>query len=153
MLFSVNQGIELYVKSICWSLNILLGYKSQYKTDHDIRGIWFTAKKKIMEFVFDAKAGRGEKEFNQKIKTLEAYLNELTDLLKKGNDKNNAYHDIDFSRYPVNNQNEYHFYVKQYDNVVIDLENFVTVFENISDCLESLASYYYDLVVESWQTE
>lgn len=87
------------------------------------------------------------------IKTLEAYLNELTDLLKKGNDKNNAYHNIDFSRYPVNNRNEYHFYVKQYDNVVIDLENFVTTFENISDCLESLASYYYDLVVESWQTE
>lgn len=44
MLFSVNQAIELYVKSICWSVNILLGYKSSYKENHDIRGIWLTAK-------------------------------------------------------------------------------------------------------------
>lgn len=47
MFFSVNHAIELYGKSICWSLNILLGYKSTYKENHDIRGIWLTAKEKI----------------------------------------------------------------------------------------------------------
>ena len=35
------DAIELYEKSICWSLNILLGYKASFKDNHDIRGIWF----------------------------------------------------------------------------------------------------------------
>lgn len=47
MLFSVNHAIELYEKSICWSLNILLGNKSKFKENHDIRGNWFTKKQKI----------------------------------------------------------------------------------------------------------
>ena len=42
ILFSINHAIELYEKSICWSMNILLGYKSTYKDNHDIRGIWCT---------------------------------------------------------------------------------------------------------------
>lgn len=148
MLFSVNHGIELYEKSICWSLNLLLGCKSAFKQNHDIRGIWYSTKEKIKEFGFDV--GREESEFNKMIIGLECYLAELSEIIKKDNNINQAYHNIDFSRYPINNRKEYHFYLNRYDNVVVDLENFITVFEDIHKCLSSLADYYYGLVAEQW---
>lgn len=150
MLFSVNHAIELYVKSICWSLNILLGYKSTFKENHDIRGIWLTVKQKIKEYGFGY--GREETDFNQMINSLELYLDEISKAIMES-DINNAYHNIDFSRYPTNNQGEYHFYLKTYDNVVVDLENFVEVISEISENLNSLSNYYYGLVVESWQRD
>lgn len=150
ILFSVNQSIELYVKSICWSLNILLGYKSSYKENHDIRGIWLTVKQKINEFGFDS-PGSNEQVYKEMIKPLDLYIDELYQKIGENGEVNTAFHNIDFSRYPLNNRKEKHFYIKQYDNIVIDLENFVVVFENIYDCLEQLAEYYYNLVFESWQ--
>ena len=149
MIFSVNHAIELYEKSICWSLNILLGYKASFKDNHDIRGIWFTTKQKIKEFGFGI--GHEEIEFNNMIKKLESYLDELSKAIKN-DDINNAYHNIDFSRYPINNHNEEHFYLKTCKNVV-DLENFIVIFRDINECLSRLAGYYYDLVVESWQKQ
>lgn len=107
MLFSLNHDIELYLKASCWSLNILLGYKGKYKEDHDIRNAWFTIKAKIKEYGFDET--RPEESFNEISKRLENYLNELAYYLQK--DKINDYFwNIDFSRYPVNNRDEYHFY-------------------------------------------
>ena len=150
MLFSVNQAIELYVKSICWSVNILLGYKSSYKENHDIRGIWLTAKQKISELGFNI-SGSNEVVFKDMIKVLDSYLDELYRKIGKNGDINIAFYNIDFSRYPLNNKQEKHFYVEQYDNVVVDLENFIDVFVNIYDCLSRLAGYYYELVLESWE--
>ena len=75
ILFSINHAIELYEKSLCWSLNILLGYNSTYKDNHDIRGIWYTAKNKIIEFGFGY--GREEKVFMEMIVPLEKYLDEI----------------------------------------------------------------------------
>ena len=148
MLFAVNHAIELYEKSICWSLNILLGHNSTFKTNHDIRGNWMTTKNKIQEFGFGY--GREKSDFENMIISLELYIDEISKNIMD-DDINEAYFNIDFSRYPLNNRNEYHFYLKTYDNVVVDLENFVKIIENIRDCLESLADYYYELVVESWQ--
>lgn len=150
MIFSVNHAIELYEKSICWSLNILLGYKATFKENHDIRGIWLTTKQKIKKFGFGI--GHEEIEFTHMIENLEAYLEELSITIMK-DDINNAYHNIDFSRYPLNNHNEYHFYLKKYDNVVVDLENFIVVFRDINNCLSRLAGFYYGLVVDKWQNE
>ncbi len=148
MLFSVNHAIELYEKSICWSLNILLKNKSTFKENHNIRGIWYATKEKIREYGFGY--GHEEIEFNKMIKNLEVYLDEISGKIMKDN-INTAYYNMDFSRYPVNNKYEYHFYLQTYDNVVIDLENFIKVFRDISSCLDRLASYYYKLVEESWQ--
>lgn len=150
MLFSVNHAIELYEKSICWSINILLNNKSKFKENHDIRGIWYTTKQKIKEFGFGA--GHEEYDFNNMVIMLEAYLDEISRKIMK-DDINKAYHNIDFSRYPMNNHNEYHFYLQTYENVVVDLENFIVVFEDIRKCLNSLSNYYYELVLEKWQEE
>lgn len=150
MLFSVNHGIELYIKSICWSLNILLGYKKKYKENHNIKGLWDAVKQKVKEFGFGY--DHPEESFKKMTTTLELYIEELATKIMKDN-KDTAYYNIDFSRYPMNNQDDYHFYMKTYENVVIDLENFVKVFTEIGDNLNCLAGYYYELVVESWQEE
>lgn len=147
MFFSLNQGIELYLKSICWSLNILLNYKSKYGKNHDIRNIWFLVKNKINEFGFNEE--RPEDSFNKMVKNIEPYLNELANYLKKDN-INDYHHNIDFSRYPVNNRDEYHFFVNQFDNVTVDLEVIKKFATQINGDLKCLTDYYYGLVVESW---
>ena len=152
MLFAVNHGIELYEKSIYWSMNILLGYNSRYNDNHNIRGIWYAVKEKITQYGFGY--GRTESEFNKMIINLELYLDELSITIKRDERPiDEAYHNIDFSRYPMNNRDEYHFYLKTFDNVVVDLENFIEVFDDIFNCLHALAETYYGLVVESWQQE
>lgn len=151
MLFSLNQGIELYEKSIYWSMNILLDNKKHYPDNHKIREIWYANKEKIKQFGFDENEGRGEQEFYSMITGLEIYLDELYEKICKDDSFDMAFHNIDFSRYPLNNKNEAHFYIKELDNVVIDLENFIIVTLDISECLDRLAGYYYGLVVEKWQ--
>ena len=150
ILFSINHAIELYEKSICWSLNILLGYKSTYKDNHDIRGIWYTVKSKIREFGFGY--GREEKVFLEMIVPLEKYLDEIYQNIMT-DDFNAAFYNIDFSRYPINNRLDSHFYINQYDNVVVDLENLLEWCEVINDCLSRLADTYYDLVLSKWEME
>lgn len=152
ILFSFNQAIELYLKSLYWSLNILLGYKSAYKENHDIRGIWLTVKKKVFEFGFDIE-GASEESFNNMTKPLEAYINELTDKININNDINTAFYNIDFSRYPLNNRKEKHFYIAEYNNEVVDLEYFLAVVEEVYASLDALTGFYYQLVVDSWQSE
>lgn len=146
MFFSLNHGIELYEKAICWSLNILLGHKKKYKENHDIRNIWFTVKSKIYEFGFNE--SRPEDFFKEMAQNIEPYLNEIANNLKKES-KDDYYHNIDFSRYPVNNRNEYHFYVNQFGNVTVDLEALIEFATQVNEDLKCLAEYYYDLVIRS----
>lgn len=151
IIFAINHAIELYEKSICWSLNILLGYKAKFNENHDIRGNWLTAKNKIEEFGFGY--GREKEEFEKMIICLESYIDEISKTIMD-DDINKAHCNIDFSRYPLKKRaKEYHFYLKTYDNVVIDLENFLYIAENIANCLDPLAGYYYEKVVESWQQD
>ena len=150
ILFSINHAIELYEKSICWSLNILLGYKSTYTENHDIRGIWYTVKSKITEFGFGY--GREENVFLDMIKNLESFLNEIYRNIMT-DDFNKAFYNIDFSRYPINNREQNHFYINQFNNVTVDLENLETACEDIRDCLSRLAETYYDLVMQKWDLE
>ena len=150
ILFSINHAIELYEKSLCWSLNILLGYNSTYKENHDIRGIWYTAKTKIIELGFGY--GREEKVFLEMIVPLEKYLDEIYQNIMT-DDFNKAFYNIDFSRYPIDNRMNSHFYINQYDNVVVDLENLFECCETLNDCLSRLAGTYYDLVTKKWETE
>lgn len=149
ILFSFNHGIELYLKSICWSLNLLLNYKSKYPKNHNIRGIWYSTKDKIQEFGFDI--DRPKQTFFNMVVILERYIEEISNTIKReGSDINSAHHNIDFSRYPINNKEEYHFYLQTFDNVVVDLENLLKLIEDINNCLHLLSNYYYDLVLGKW---
>lgn len=153
ILFSLNQGIELFEKSIYYCMNILLGHKNKYPNNHKIREIWYAVKNKIIEYGFDEAAGRGEKEFKSMIHPLENYLDELYFKIGKSGDINMAYHNIDFSRYPLNNRGEVHFYIDIFDNEVVDLEVFVEVAKKIFDCLSCLSRYYYNIVIDKWNTK
>lgn len=147
--FSINHGIELYVKSIFWSMNKLLGYNKPYPSNHNIRCIWYAAKDKIVKYGFGY--GHEKNDFEKMIVTLESYLNELYEniMVDEKKDINKAYHNIDFSRYPLNNKYEDHFYLKECENVVVDLEYLFDVVTNIKKCLSSLADYYYYLNTEN----
>ena len=50
MFFSANHAIELYLKSINWSLNMLLDKNETYCGGHDIRQIWNNVKKRMTEY-------------------------------------------------------------------------------------------------------
>lgn len=150
MLFSLNHGIELYLKATCWALNILLGYKGSYKENHDIRNIWYTVKNKNKELRFDIT--RPEDTFNDMANRIEPYLDELASYLKT-DILNDYFNNIDFSRYPMNNRKEYHFFANQFDNVTVDLEVLLSFAESINHDLKCLSTYYYSLVLESWQEQ
>lgn len=47
----------------------------------------------------------------------------------KDHNTNAKMKNMDFSRYPFNTDDEYHFYIENYGNEVVDLEMFVEVFK------------------------
>lgn len=149
ILFSMNHGIELYEKSICWSLNVLLNHKGSFPENHDIRNIWYITKQKIQTYGFDY--GREKADFLKMIVPLEKYLNELYMSLMT-DDLNDAYRNIDFSRFPASKNLQNHFYVNQCDNVVVDLENLFSWCKALNTCLSALAETYYDQVLQKWDS-
>ena len=81
---------------------------------------------------------------------LEEYLEEIYRRIMT-NDINNAYHNIDFTRFPSDKKLHNHFYVNECNNVVIDLENLLNWCEVLNECLSRLAGTYYDLVLNKWE--
>ena len=47
--------------------------------------------------------------------------------------------------YPFNTDDEYHFYIENYGNEVVDLEMFVEVFQKIDYNLNCIARYYEEM--------
>lgn len=139
MLFSVNHAIELYLKSINWSLNMLLNIEESFCGGHDIRQLWSTVKKRGIKF--EASKDK-KKQFKKMTKDLEDYISELYEKIDKEHNANVRMKNMDFSRYPFNSDNKYHFYVENKENEVIDLVAFVETFEKIYDNLSCLAKYY-----------
>lgn len=76
MLFSANHAIELYLKSINGSLNMLLNMKESFCGGHDIRQIWNTVKKRMIGFETDKEQ---RKQFKKMTKELDDYISELYD--------------------------------------------------------------------------
>ena len=142
MLFSANHAIELYLKSINWSLNMLLNMKESFCGGHDIRQIWNTVKKRMIGFETDKEQ---RKQFKEMTKELDDYISELYDKIDKDHNANAKMKNMDFSRYPFNTDDEYHFYIENYGNEVVDLEMFVEVFKKIDYNLNCIAGYYEEM--------
>lgn len=106
MLFSANHAIELYLKSINGSLNMLLNMKESFCGGHDIRQIWNTVKKRMIGFETDKEQ---RKQFKKMTKELDDYISELYDKIDKDHNANAKMKNMDFSRYPFNTDDEYHF--------------------------------------------
>ena len=63
----------------------------------------------------------------------------------KDHNANAKMKNMDFSRYPFNTDDEYHFYIENYGNEVVDLKMFVEVFKKIGDNLNCIAGYYEEM--------
>ncbi|MTK06667.1 MAG: DUF429 domain-containing protein [Hungatella sp.] len=141
ILFSVNHAIELYLKATNWALNILLKNEERYTGGHDIIQVWNTVKKRSDGYESTNKERKNR--FRSMTQNLKKYLHELQKKLDSDTVKPKMMN-MDFSRYPINGDGEYHFYLQTYDNVVVDLENLVIVFEEIGDSLNLIASDYIE---------
>ena len=140
MLFNANHGIELYLKAIAWTLNILM--ESEYKVEgnHNIKQILNTVKSKVLKFESEQEK---KARFFQLIDNLEGYVSELSEKIELAETKKKD--NMDFSRYPFTNNYISHFYISTFDNVPIDLENFIIRFRDIKKNLNLIACHYlYD---------
>lgn len=143
ILFNANHAIELYLKAITWTLNVLLKNNKQIEGNHNINQMFNNMKSKVMEFETDKDR---KAQFKKLTQNLSCYLDELKTKIndkesKKGQDN------MDFARYPFDNKYINHFYVDTYDNVTVDLENFMNRFTEIGNNLSSIAQHYlYDFL-------
>lgn len=141
MLFSANHAIELYLKAINWSLNMLLNRKESFCGGHDVRQIWNTVKNLMISFETDKDQ---RKQFKKMTRDLDEYISELYDKIDKEHNANVKMKNMDFSRYPFNVNNNEHFYIENSGNEVVDLENFVEIFKKMGYNLSCIARYYED---------
>ncbi|MGN1183991.1 MAG: hypothetical protein ACI4R7_02060 [Oliverpabstia sp.] len=143
MLFNANHAIELYLKSITWILNILLKKEQKIEGQHDIQQIFQVVMKRMKEFEKDKER---RTQFEKMVSGTKCYIDELFSKIADQDGKRKK-DNMDFSRYPFNQKYVPHFYISQFDNVVVDLENFVTRFEEIGDNLNLIATHYlYDFL-------
>lgn len=145
ILFNANHAIELYLKAINWSLNILLDNGKENEGNHDIKQIFSNVCSKVNKF---EKEKEKRMQFRNLTNNLRKYIDELYSEIKKSSAKTNK-DNMDFSRYPFDKGYINHFYIEEFDNVVVDLENFITRFEEIGRNLDIIAKHYlYDYILE-----
>jgi hypothetical protein len=135
ILNNANHGIELYLKSLIWIMNELLGNEQKIVGKHNLKQLFQTLKARFKLYKGNIK----NTDFNEATYELENYISELFDKIQ-ATDKNDK---MDFSRYSLNKNKEDHFYVLEFGNVEIDLENFVERFERIKQNLKQLTDFLY----------
>lgn len=152
ILFNANHSIEVYLKAICWTQNRLLDKKDKFAENHNLEGLF----KDVVDLEKELNSG-DIAVFHERLSDLKAYIHELYGKIErtiiKNNGKKKILHDITFCRYSLNTDLEPQFYINTFDNVVVDLENFLTVFEGIFDNLDSLAIHYLELLERKDETE
>lgn len=136
ILMNANHGIEIYLKAIMWLLNVIIKSPAKIERGHNLQKLFKTVRSKIATYG----GGISLNDFNDGSKGLQLYLDELFDLTKGTEKKDN----MDFSRYPFDKNYESHFYVTKLGNVEVDLENFVVRFDEIHNFLDSIANFLCD---------
>jgi hypothetical protein len=135
LLHNANHGIELYLKAMIWTLNKLIDGEYKIEGNHNIQQMYSTVRSKIKSF----KGKDSVKHFDQQTKDVEKYISELFSLLAGYGKGDN----MDFSRYPITDKYEKHFYIDRLDNVEIDLENLKARLITIKESLDERASYFF----------
>ena len=87
MLFSANHAIELYLKSINWSLDMLLNMKESFCGGHDIRQIWNTVKKRMIGFETDKEQRKQFKEMTKELDATDVFVSLISQKYGKTNTK------------------------------------------------------------------
>lgn len=154
--FNANHSIEVYLKAIAWSLNKLLESDKTFEGIHNLKKLTADVKELGNEL---------EKSRNQEGKliepnsfdTLDTYLTELYEKIerldKQKNGSERPFSDITFSRYPLGQNLAPQFYILSYENVTIDLENFLDVFTKIIEKLDEKLTHYEALLEMVYEVE
>lgn len=109
---------------------------------------------KALELYSDRKKPDYENSVKESISSVESMCSIITGLsggaatlgkIDKDHNANAKMKNMDFSRYPFNTDDEYHFYIENYGNEVVDLEMFVEVFKKIDYNLNCIAGYYEEM--------
>ena len=147
MLFSVNHAIELYLKVLMWEFNIMMEREEKFERHHDIKQLYNVVISRMTEFEIDKER---RKEFKRLTAGLKSYLDELFEKIKLDSDIRKD--SMDFSRYPFNTAFDNHFYTRDYNNKVVDLQNFHIRFKEICENLDTIATHYlYDHIQYQWE--
>lgn len=139
ILFNTNHAIEVYLKTISWTINVLLKKEETYDNTHDLKRLMNSVKELTEELHTDF-------DFDHHYGLLNRYIDELYQTIQIPKDNGQNFVDISFSRYTLTTQKQPQFYVNKLTNVVIDLENFCNVFTDIFDKLDNLSSYYQNWI-------
>ena len=145
IIFNANHAIELYLKATVWTLNILLDNQQKIEGQHDIQQILQTVIKRVQEFETDKEK---RKQFNNMINGTKFYVDELFEKIATQNEKKKK-DNMDFSTYPFEQKYMPHFYITEFENVVVDLENFVQRFKEIGENLRLISTYYLFDILEA----
>jgi len=142
ILFNTNHGIELYLKAISWSLNILTNTGKEFRPNHHLNDLLNDVKSLVYSFESDKEK---LKVFDTWTEPLENYIKELYSKIENVKQNGKKFYSIDFPRYSLTIQGEAQFYINELDNVVVDMENFVEVFAKIHKSLDNISKHYlYD---------
>jgi hypothetical protein len=146
ILFSANHAIELYLTSILWNINVISNSNNKIEGKHNIKQLYSMVCSRISAFY-----NRIGKDFISETKIVNKYIEELYARIESEHlDSENR---IDFSRYPMDEQYNNHFYLETYDNIIIDLAYCKEVFSKIEESLECASSYLSFIVEELNQRE
>lgn len=141
ILHNANHGIELYLKSMIWTINQLKTNKEKFSEIHELDILFqetlntIQANKDLVFF----------EHFNKNSVCLANYIEELYSKLDNSKVRGNMF----FSRYPISKTDkktknyEKQFYIVEDQNITIDLENYKGILENIYLFLDERISYLY----------
>lgn len=112
IMFNIVHGIEVYLKAINVSLNLMLDkYRPSIEGEHNIKQLCEVAKALIKECNVKYK-NTTTKDMSSTIKVVYNFIVNIYDKTT----------DMTFARYPINKNKEDHFYIRNLANEVIDLE-------------------------------
>lgn len=117
ILYSIDQSIEVYMKSIIRLIEELNGEQICNYTSHDIADL-----KNIMVSKIEKKETK-TKGLKKHLSPVTEYIDELYARIRTRDEKGRTIANIDFARYPMDVDGKPHFYVAASDNVVINVEN------------------------------
>lgn len=141
ILHNANHGIELYFKAIIWSINQINKNDEKFKEIHELDKLF----ENTIETIKANKDLRFLENFKENASCLSNYINELYSTLRVANVHGNMF----FSRYPISKTDKKtkshikQFYTEKVNNIVIDLENFKEILEEIYSFLDERVSYLY----------
>ena len=139
ILFNINHGIEVYLKAMCWNLNQLLNKSKTFETSHNLKSLIKETKKLMKEFDHKPEA-------LQWATQLEKYIDELYTKIETDKDNGKKVYDITFARYSLTRDLEPQFYITEFNNIVIDLDNFMHFFNDVYKDLNNMSSYLLALL-------